>query len=301
MALLPGTRLGTYEITELIGAGGMGEVYRARDSRLNRDVAIKILPPDLSPSAEQLARFEREAQSLAALNHANIAHLYGIEETSSTNGAALRALIMEFVDGEDLAQRLRRGSIEVDVTLRIAVQIAQALEAAHAQGVIHRDLKPANIKVTGDGTVKLLDFGLAKAFDATAPAASAVDNSPTITSPAYMTRHGIVLGTAAYMSPEQARGQILDQRADLWAFGAVVYEMLTGTRAFPGETVSDTAAAVLKSEPDWTLVACCDATPRTPRVDEMPAQGRACTAGRYSRRTHRHRGCGGGRCRTDAR
>ena len=253
MALPPGTRLGIYEITELIGAGGMGEVYRARDSRLHRDVAIKILPPDLTPSAEQLARFEREAQSLAALNHANIAHLYGVDESISASGVMTRALVMEFVDGEDLAQRLRRGPVDVDEALRIAVQIAHALEAAHDHSVIHRDLKPANIKITSDGGVKLLDFGLAKALTPP-PSAPTLDNSPTITSPAHVTRHGVVLGTAAYMAPEQARGHVVDKRADVWAFGAVVYEMLAGTRAFPGDTISDTVAAVLKSEPDWSLV-----------------------------------------------
>jgi Tol biopolymer transport system component len=254
MALLPGTRLGIYEITELIGAGGMGEVYRARDSRLHRDVATKILPPDLTPTAEQLARFDREAQSLAALNHANIAHLYGIEETAAPNGTTLRALIMEFVDGEDLAQRLRRGPIAIDEALRIAVQIALGLEAAHENGIIHRDLKPANVKVRADGVVKILDFGLAKALDPAVHSPASNDGSPTITSPMHMTRHGVVLGTAAYMAPEQARGHVVDKRADVWAFGALLYEMLTGTRAFGGDTISDTVAAVLKSEPDWTLV-----------------------------------------------
>jgi serine/threonine protein kinase len=252
MALTPGTRLGAYEITALIGAGGMGEVYRARDSRLNRDVAIKILPSDIAPSADQLARFEREAQSLAALNHPNIAQIYSVEESSSA-GTSTRGLVMELVEGEDLSQRLRRGAIAEDEAFRIAVQIALALEAAHDQGAPSADLKPANIKITAGGTVKLLDFGLAKAL---APPSQplAIDDSPTITSPAHMTRHGVVLGTAAYMAPEQARGHVVDKRADIWAFGAVLYELLSGTRAFPGETVSDAIASVLKAEPDWTLL-----------------------------------------------
>jgi Tol biopolymer transport system component len=254
MALNVGTRLGPYEIVAPIGAGGMGEVYRARDTNLNRDVALKILPDAFANDRDRLARFEREAQTLAALNHPHIAHILGLEDRDG-----VRALVMEFVDGEDLAQRLTHGPIELDETLGFARQIADALEAAHAQGIIHRDLKPANIKVTRDGQVKVLDFGLAKAFEPSmSPASAAVTNSPTMISPA-VTGAGIILGTAAYMAPEQARGRAVDKRVDIWAFGCVLFEMLSGKRAFEGEDVSDTIANVLKSEPRW------DALPaRTP-------------------------------------
>ncbi len=234
----------------------MGQVFRARDTRLNRDVALKVLPDSFASDADRLARFTREAQTLAALNHPHIAAIYGLEES---NG--VRALVMEFVEGEDLAQRMaRRGAsgvpagLPLDEALPIARQIAEALEAAHEQGIIHRDLKPANIKVRGDGVVKVLDFGLAKALDAPASSATAeAMNSPTITSPA-MTQAGVILGTAAYMSPEQARGKKVDKRADIWAFGAVLFEMLTGTRAFPGEDLTDTLAAVVRAEPNWSLL-----------------------------------------------
>ena len=244
MALTPGSRLGPYEISALLGVGGMGEVYRARDTKLNRDVAIKILPDSFATDPDRLARFTREAQVLASLNHPNIAHVHGLEES---NG--VRALVMELVEGEDLSQRIGRGAIPLDDALPIAKQIAEALEAAHEHGIIHRDLKPANIKVRPDGTVKVLDFGLAKAMD---PLASSpeVSRSPTITTPA-MTHAGIVLGTAAYMSPEQAKGTPLDKRTDVWAFGCVLYEVLAGVRAFEGDDVSDTMASVLKSDPDW--------------------------------------------------
>jgi serine/threonine-protein kinase len=226
----------------------MGEVYRARDTKLNRDVALKILPEAFASDPERLGRFTREAQTLAALNHPNIAHIHGLEES---NG--VRALIMELVEGEDLAQRLARGAVPVDDTLPIARQIATALEAAHEQGIIHRDLKPANIKVREDGTVKVLDFGLAKALEpaSTSPAGAALANSPTITSPAEVTARGVILGTAAYMAPEQARGKAVDKRADIWAFGCVLYEMLAGRRPFEGDDVSDTLASVLKGEPAW--------------------------------------------------
>src|SRR6476646_10009062 len=225
----------------------MGLVYRARDTRLQRDVAIKVLPDLFASDPDRLARFQREAQVLASLNHPNIAHIHGLEES---NG--VRALVMELVEGEDLAERLTRGAIPIDEVLPIAKQIADALEAAHEQGIVHRDLKPANIKVTSDGRVKVLDFGLAKALDSVGSAPN-VSQSPTITTPA-MTHAGMILGTAAYMSPEQARGKDVDKRTDIWAFACVLYELLTGRRAFPGETVSDTIAAVLEHSPEWARV-----------------------------------------------
>jgi len=247
VSLSPGTRLGAYEVVALLGAGGMGEVYRARDTKLGREVALKILPELFAGDAERLARFSREAQVLASLNHPNIAAIYGIEDTDG-----VRALVLELVDGPTLADRLARGAIPLDEALPIARQIADALECAHEQGIVHRDLKPANIKVRDDGTVKVLDFGLAKFAEATVPAAVAsLTQSPTITTPA-MTAAGMILGTAAYMSPEQAKGRPADKRSDIWAFGCVVYEMLTGTRTFDGEDVGDTLAAILRSEPDWT-------------------------------------------------
>jgi serine/threonine protein kinase len=220
----------------------MGEVYRARDSKLKREVAIKVLPADVAGDRERLARFQREAEVLASLNHPHIAHVYGIEDG---------ALVMELVEGEDLSQRVARGPVPLDEALPIARQIAEALEAAHEQGIIHRDLKPANIKVRDDGTVKVLDFGLAKAFqDPKTPGPQDPSHSPTITSPA-MTQRGVILGTAAYMSPEQAKGKPVDKRADIWAFGCVLYEMLAGKRAFKGEDVTDTITAVMRDVPDW--------------------------------------------------
>jgi aminoglycoside phosphotransferase (APT) family kinase protein len=252
--LVSGTRLGVYEIVAAIGAGGMGEVYRARDTRLKRDVAIKILPETFATDPERLARFQREAEVLASLNHSNIGQIYGFEAGPAESGPhAQSALVLEFVDGETLAELIERGPIALDEALPIARQIAEALEAAHGHGIVHRDLKPANIKLRPDGTVKVLDFGLAKLSEsATSIAAhSGHSMSPTITSPAMMTGVGVVLGTAAYMSPEQARGREADKRSDVWAFGGV-YEMLTGRRPFEGEDVSDTFANVLKIDPDWT-------------------------------------------------
>ena len=246
MPLSTGDRLGPYEILAPLGAGGMGEVYRARDTKLDRAVAIKILPEAFAADSERIARFQREAKTLASLNHPNIAYIHGLEES---NG--VRALVMELVEGEDLAQRIARGAIPVAEALPIAKQMADALEAAHEQGIIHRDLKPANIKLRRDGTVKVLDFGLAKAMEPTGVASPSVSQSPTITTPA-MTQAGMILGTAAYMSPEQARGKPVDKRADIWAFGCVLYEMLTGQRAFDGESVSETLARVIEREPDWT-------------------------------------------------
>jgi serine/threonine protein kinase len=242
MVLSPGTRLGPYEILSSLGAGGMGEVYRARDTKLGRDVALKILPDEFAKDPDRLARFEREARVLASLNHPHIAQIYGFEAAADKH-----LLVMELVDGDDLAARIRRGPIPVRDAIAIAAQITQALDAAHAQSVIHRDLKPANVKVRGDGTVKLLDFGIAKAF------APAVPDAATVMDTA-MTERGAVVGTAAYMSPEQARGQAIDKRTDIWAFGCVLYEMLTARRAFGGATSTDVVAAVLEREPDWTAL-----------------------------------------------
>ena len=249
MALLPGARLGPYEIVASIGAGGMGEVFRARDTKLNRDVAIKVLPAAFADDPERLARFTREAQTLASLNHPNIAAIYGIEEAPAVGGSASprsRALVMELVEGEDLSAHIARGPIPIGEALPIARQIAEALEAAHEQGIVHRDLKPANIKLRVDGTVKVLDFGLAKAMDPAGASSSSpnVSHSPTLTHQGTMA--GMIIGTAAYMSPEQAKGRAVDRRADIWAFGVVLYEMLTGQRAFKGDDVSETLASVLK-------------------------------------------------------
>ena len=249
MTLAPGTRLGPYEVTALIGVGGMGQVYRARDTKLNRDVALKVLPDSFASDPDRLVRFTREAQTLASLNHPNIAHIHGLEESGG-----VRALVMELVEGEDLSQRIARGAMPIDEALPIAKQIAEALEAAHEQGIIHRDLKPANIKVRPDGTVKVLDFGLAKAMELVGAMSPHASQAPTITTPAMMTGVGMILGTAAYMSPEQARGKAVDKRSDIWAFGCVLYEMVTGRRAFDGEDVADTLAAVLRGAPDWTGV-----------------------------------------------
>ena len=251
-----GKTLSHYRITEKLGAGGMGEVYRARDTKLGRDVAIKVLPELFANDAEHLARFTREAQTLAALNHPNIATIHGIEEFGGG-----RALVMELVEGDDLSALVARGPMPPAEALPIAKQIADALEAAHEQGVVHRDLKPANIKVRADGTVKVLDFGLAKAMGPAGSSSAEVANSPTLTT--HATQQGVLLGTAAYMAPEQARGKAVDRRADIWAFGVVLYEMLTGRRAFAGETASDTLAAVLKTDPDWAALP--EATPASLR------------------------------------
>jgi len=248
MVLSSGTHLGPYQILSALGAGGMGEVYRARDTRLKRDVALKILPESFARDPERLARFQREAEVLATLNHPNIAAIHGLEEADG-----VKALVMELVEGPTLGDRIAQGPIPVDEALPIAKQIADALEAAHEQGIIHRDLKPANIKVRPDGTVKVLDFGLAKALDPMAGVSPGATASPTITSPA-MTQVGVILGTAAYMSPEQARGKPVDKRADTWAFGVVLFEMLAGRRPFEGDEISDTLASILKSEPAWQVL-----------------------------------------------
>jgi Tol biopolymer transport system component len=244
MAREAGVRLGPYEITGKLGEGGMGEVYRATDSRLKREVAIKVLPNAFTEDPERLARFEREAQVLAQLHHPHIASIFGLEESEG-----VRALVMELVEGPTLADKIAAGPLPVDEAIAVARQIAEALEDAHEKGIVHRDLKPANVKVRPDGAVKVLDFGLAKALDPTASAsAPALAHSPTITSLA--TQAGLILGTAAYMAPEQARGGAVDRRADIWAFGVVLYEMLTGDSLFAGDTVSDTLAGVLKTEID---------------------------------------------------
>jgi Tol biopolymer transport system component len=244
MPLSAGTKLGTYEVLSAIGAGGMGEVYRAHDSNLRRDVAIKVLPEAFARDPERLARFRREAQLLASLNHTNIATIHGLEDSKGTS-----YLVMELVPGETLAQRVKReGAVPVEESLTIAKQIAEALEAAHEKGIIHRDLKPANVKLTPEGKVKVLDFGLAKAF-AGETSTEDMSNSPTLSMAATM--QGVILGTAAYMSPEQARGKAVDKRTDIWAFGCVLYELLTGKQTFQGEDVTDILAAVVRAEPDW--------------------------------------------------
>jgi serine/threonine protein kinase len=248
MSLSAGTRIGPYEILTLVGSGGMGEVYRARDAKLGRDIAIKVLPNAVADDPERLARFEREARVLAALNHPNIAHIHGFEDST---GAP--AIVMELVEGPTLADRIARGPIPMDEAFAIARQIAEALEAAHEQGIIHRDLKPANIKLRDGGTVKVLDFGLAKAMEPAGAMSVDLSMSPTITTPA-MTQAGVILGTAAYMAPEQAKGRPADRRSDVWAFGCVLYEMLTGALAFHAADVTETIAYVLTREPDWSAL-----------------------------------------------
>jgi serine/threonine protein kinase len=249
-ALAAGIRLGPYEVVTALGAGGMGEVYRARDTKLRRDVAIKVLPQSLADDPDRLARFQREAEVLASLNHPNIGGIHSLEES---DGA--RALVMELVEGEDLSQRIARGPVPINEALAIAKQIAGALAAAHEQGVIHRDLKPANIRIRSNGVVKVVDFGLAKTMEPLSFAGAAVFNHPqTMSNPATLSGAGLLLGTAAYMSPEQARGTSLDRRTDIWSFGCVLYEMLAGRAPFTGDTISDTLAAILEREPDRTLL-----------------------------------------------
>src|SRR5262245_6931547 len=242
MSITLGARIGPYEVTSLLGEGGMGVVFRAHDTKLQRDIALKLLPDHFANDPERLARFQREARILASLNHPNIAQIYGLEDSTPQ-----RCIVMELVDGETLRERLRRGPIPIDEALPIAKQIAVALEAAHEKGIIHRDLKPANVKITADGQVKVLDFGLARAFDERPE--SRVSDSPTLISASVP---GVILGTAAYMAPEQAKGRTADKRSDVWAFGAVLYEMLTGWRAFDGDDATEILAAVVKSEPDWS-------------------------------------------------
>lgn len=250
-----GKTISHYEILQKLGEGGMGVVFRAKDTKLGRQVAIKTLPEKFAQDRERLARFEREAKLLASLNHPSIATIFGLEEASG-----IHFLVLELVEGQTLAERVFAGSLETAEALEICHQIAEALEAAHEKGIIHRDLKPSNIKVTPEGKVKVLDFGLAKAFEAAASGEAAgvdLSKSPTLT--ADSSRSGIILGTAAYMSPEQTRGKQLDKRADIWSFGCVLYEMFTGKQAFKGETISDTIAAILEHEPDWKALP--EATP----------------------------------------
>jgi serine/threonine protein kinase len=239
-----GNKLAHYEITSHLGSGGMGDVYQAMDLKLGRRVAIKLLPDAFASDPERLSRFRREAQVLASLNHSNIAHIYGIEESGE-----MRCIVMELVEGETLQARLQRGPVPVDEALAIAKQIAEALDAAHEKGVVHRDLKPGNVMLTAEGKVKVLDFGLAKAYETSQPNAN-LSNSPTMASMG-ATNAGAILGTAAYMSPEQARGKAVDKRTDIWAFGCVLYELLTGKQVFPGEDATEILAAIVKSEPDW--------------------------------------------------
>jgi hypothetical protein len=264
MSVAPGTKLGAYEIVGPLGAGGMGEVYRARDTKLGREVALKLLPQSFTHDSERVARFRREAQVLASLNHPHIAAIYGVDEAShpdaAINADVIQFLVLELVDGETLAHRIGRGALPLDEALALAKQVAEALEAAHEKGIIHRDLKPANIALTHDGEAKVLDFGLAKAMDPVA--SSELSMSPTLTFGA--TQAGVILGTAAYMSPEQAKGRVADKRSDVWSFGCVLFEMLAGRRAFEGEDVSDTLATVLKGDPDWTALP--SNTPRTIRA-----------------------------------
>jgi Tol biopolymer transport system component len=274
MALVPGTRLGHYEVVAPLGAGGMGEVYSARDTRLDRTVAVKLLPPQVAQDPDRLARFEREAKLLGSLSHPNIATLYGLEEAEGQ-----RVLVMERVEGEDLGRRLKRGAMPVGETLEVARQVAEALEAAHDRGIVHRDLKPANVMLTPEGRAKVLDFGLAKAWagDADGTASGDFSHSPTLANTG--TLAGLILGTAAYLSPEQASGRPVDRRTDVWAFGALVFEMLTGRPVFSGETASEVVAAVLKEEPDWS---------RLPR-DLPPGVGRLlrrCLRKKPRERTH---------------
>jgi serine/threonine-protein kinase len=276
VALALGTRLGSYDIIALLGTGGMGEVYRARDTTLHRDVALKILPDTFAADPDRVARFRREARVLAALNHPNIATIYGVEDSGRVH-----ALVLELVEGPTLADRIVTGPIPLDEALPIAKQVAEALEVAHELGIIHRDLKPANIKVRDDGTVKVLDFGLAKALEPASAISPSLTNAPAITTSTQLTEVGTLLGTAAYMSPEQAKGRPADKRSDIWAFGCVLFEMLTGRRAFDGENVGDTLAAVLRGEPDWktlpsetpaavrTFLRCCLEKDRHRRIADI--------------------------------
>ena len=265
MSLEPGTRLGPYEVVAPLGAGGMGEVYRAHDTRLKRDVAIKVLPASFTQDADRVTRFQREAELLATLNHPNIAGIYGLEESPSTGSgqAATIAIVLELVEGDTLADRIARGPLAIDEAVGIARQLIDALEAAHEKGVIHRDLKPANVKVTPDGKVKVLDFGLAKMLEGAdvargfSPATQSM--SPTLS--VHATHAGVILGTAAYMSPEQARGKRVDRRTDIWAFGCLLFEMLAGKSAFAGEEISDTLAFVITKEPDWSALPAATPAP----------------------------------------
>ena len=280
MTLKPGSSIGPYEILAAIGKGGMGEVYRARDTKLKRDVAIKSLPEAFARDPDRLARFQREAETLAALNHPNIGAIYGVEESDGG-----RLLVLELVEGETLADRIARGPIRVDDALAIARQITEALEAAHEKGIIHRDLKPANVKVLPDGKVKVLDFGLAKAMES-GSANAGLSNSPTLSMAA--TGAGVILGTASYMSPEQAKGRTVDKRTDIFAFGCVLYEMLAGARAFDGEDLTQILARVLEREPDWTRLPP-GAAAAAGSARSLPGKRSGEAAARCRRRQTRHR------------
>ena len=249
MTLNAGTKLGQYEIVAPLGAGGMGEVYRARDTKLNRDIALKLIPDIFAEDSQRMIRFQREAQLLASLNHANIASIYGVEESGGNF-----ALVLELVEGVDLSEKLKSGTLPLDESLEFAIQIAEALEAAHERGVIHRDLKPANVMITTAGKAKVLDFGLAKALEGDGEGGQDPSQSLSPTLTAAATKMGVIMGTAAYMSPEQARGKTADRRSDIWSFGVVLFEMLARKQIFAGEMVSDTLAAVLKDDPDWSLL-----------------------------------------------
>jgi serine/threonine protein kinase len=287
MALPTGTRIGPYEVTGALGAGGMGEVYRARDARLNRDVAIKALQPAVAADPERIARFEREAQLLASLHHPNIAGIHGLEEATGS-GQSATYLVLEFVDGKPLDALLRdTGALPPVEAVAIARQIADAIAAAHEKGIIHRDLKPGNVMVTADGQVKVLDFGLGKSIDdgRPAPGETTPSNSPTMTLGA--TQAGIILGTAGYMSPEQAKGRAADRRSDVWSFGCLLFELLAGSRAFQGDDVTDTIAAIVRGEPAWKALpgdhASCD-----PAADRaVPYEGPPAAAVRHVRRAVR--------------
>ena len=255
--LQSGSHLGPYEILSPLGSGGMGAVYSARDTRLGRDVALKVLPDEFATDADRLSRFRREAHVLASLNHPNIAQIYGLEESGGSP-----CLVLELVEGETLAERLSRGPVPIEETLAIARQIAEGVEAAHERSIVHRDLKPANIKQTPDGKVKVLDFGLAKAFESDEPATD-MSNSPTLMSA--RTQPNVLMGTAAYMSPEQVRGKPADERSDVWAYGCVLYELLTGRPAFEGESIADIIGAITKTEPNWSALP--EATP--PHVSRL--------------------------------
>ena len=286
-AILIGQTLSHYKITSALGAGGMGEVYRATDTNLHRDVAIKVLPPEVAQDPERLGRFKREAHLLAALNHPSIAAIYGLEEADGKPFLAL-----ELVEGEDLKERLARGAIPVDEALEIAKQIAEALEEAHNKGIVHRDLKPANVKLTPEGKVKVLDFGLAKAWAGEASGvnsgSAALSQSPTLAHTG--TIAGVILGTAAYMSPEQARGKPVDKRADVWSFGVLLWEMLTGRSLFAGDTVTDVIAAVVTKEPDLDAPAARDTARGATPAGPLPAQGPAHAAARHRRGADRDPG-----------
>ena len=292
MSLTPGQRLGPYEITAPLGAGGMGEVFRARDTKLDREVAIKVLPAEVARDEERLARFRREAHLLAALNHPNIAAIHGLDEADGKP-----FLVLELVPGEDLAQRLKRGPIPLDEALPLARQVAEALEEAHEKGIVHRDLKPANVKVTPDGKVKVLDFGLAKAYSGDAGPGSSPDLSQSPTLAHTGTAAGLILGTAAYMSPEQARGKAVDRRADIWAFGVVLFEMLTGKAALRGRDGDRRARRRRDPRARPRRPARRDAARGAPAPAALPRQGPEAPAARHRRGARPARGAGRrGRC-----